>query len=422
MKKILTLAIAALSLMACVKTPQNPATNLKVTVNDAVIANNQEIIITDYQQDVFTEKDVMEIRGTVSGVDVLSVNIVRASEGEDEFCAGIECTPGKGLSQDINVKMVDQKSMWYAHYYPQANGDYTVTYTFKSGEESVALKVIYRYEAKEDSMPGKDDPTPEVKSFPRKHLLEHFTGEACVYCPTGMDYISSYVAANPNTIWVSHHYGYGVDEYSISTNEVIGRKLNVQGAPGFALNRFRRTVVDPSDGSSETNVVLHPYYLMVCEMTDADEACASVEIDRTYDNASRQLTLTVHGKCLDLSKYNKFNLSVLIKENNLIGRQADAYNGTWTQYRHNKVVRTMLTADLGDEVACDAEGNYSQNFTFAVPAQWKENECCVVAYIASVKNEGTVLKPCYPIVNAEQVVLVEGTDGGEKFVCEGLKH
>ena len=54
----------------------------------------------------------------------------------------------------------------------------------------------------------KQDPTPQVTpadttpvvpvdtipaSFPKKHLIEEFTGQTCGYCPMGMDYIHKFV-------------------------------------------------------------------------------------------------------------------------------------------------------------------------------------------------------------------------------------
>ena len=53
-------------------------------------------------------------------------------------------------------------------------------------------------------------------SFPRKFLIEHFTGDGCGNCPGGMAAMVEYIqnTATP-CIWVSHHYGYNEDEYLI---------------------------------------------------------------------------------------------------------------------------------------------------------------------------------------------------------------
>ena len=49
-------------------------------------------------------------------------------------------------------------------------------------------------------------PIPE--SFPKKHLIEEFTGQDCGYCPYGMDCVHDFAGNDSNWIVVLHHYGY----------------------------------------------------------------------------------------------------------------------------------------------------------------------------------------------------------------------
>lgn len=250
-------------------------------------------------------------------------------------------------------------------------------------------------------------------SFPRKHLIEHFTGESCGYCPSGMESIQEFLASTTKDyIWVSHHYGYGTDEYSIAANSTIGKKLGIQGAPNVVFDRTKRRV-------NGTNAYgFHPGYLTetgAVPTNDADTALANVIIDRSYDSTAHRLTLTVHGQVL--STDTTLLLSVLIKENGTIGAQADysnTYEG-WEEFRHVKTVRTMLTAAMGDKVSVQ-EGVYTKSFTYDMPDGWVADNCVVVAYIT--KNATTV----QPIINAEQIAVVEGTDGGESLLAEGIKR
>ena len=77
-------------------------------------------------------------------------------------------------------------------------------------------------------------------SFTRKFLIEHFTGDQCGCCPGGMYAIVERVEeSNVPYIWVSHHYGYNSDEYTISESSKIGKSLGVSGAPNMALNRTK---------------------------------------------------------------------------------------------------------------------------------------------------------------------------------------
>ena len=97
-------------------------------------------------------------------------------------------------------------------------------------------------------------------SFPRKFLLEHFTGEGCIYCPGGMAAMVEYIQ-NTTTpcIWVSHHYGYQNDEYTIPENAKIGKACGVNTAPNVAINRTKIT---------GTAIGFHPGYLVEDGMAD----------------------------------------------------------------------------------------------------------------------------------------------------------
>ena len=97
-------------------------------------------------------------------------------------------------------------------------------------------------------------------SFPRKFLLEHFTGEGCIYCPGGMAAMVEYIQ-NTTTpcIWVSHHYGYQDDEYTIPENAKIGKASGVEDAPNVSINRTKIT---------GTAIGFHPGYLVEDGMAD----------------------------------------------------------------------------------------------------------------------------------------------------------
>lgn len=260
---------------------------------------------------------------------------------------------------------------------------------------------------------GNDPDKPEGGKYPRKHLIEHFTGEECGYCPYGMESIEEFLAStDKNYIWVSHHYGYGTDEYTIAANSTIGKKLGVQGAPSVVFDRTKRRV----DGTSAYS--FHPGYLTekgAVPLNDADSAIANVVIVPSYDAASRELKLTVKGNVLD-ETIESLRLSVLIKESGMVGKQADYYGSWegWSEFCHVKTVRAMLSEPMGDVVEV-SKGKYSADYTFSVPAKWVAENCMIVAYIT---EDATTVKP---IINAEQTPLVEGTKGGEDFKAEGIK-
>ncbi len=242
-------------------------------------------------------------------------------------------------------------------------------------------------------------------SFARKYLIEHFTGEKCGYCPGGMYAITEYIkSATTPSIWVSHHYGYGSDEYTISESSKIGEVLGVNGAPNMSLNRSKQ-----SEG-----LTFHPGYLPEITIADKTEAAMSVEINHSYNTTTRQLDVTVSGECTYDSQ-SKFLVSVLIKENRLVGKQADYdyswKTATWKEYMHTRVIRDMLTLPLGDTIELINRA-YSKTWSYTIPEKWIAENCCVVAYVTPLVGQ--------PVINAEQVALVEGTTGGEEYFPYGI--
>jgi hypothetical protein len=250
-------------------------------------------------------------------------------------------------------------------------------------------------------------------SFPRKYLIEHFTGDQCGYCPYGMYSIMEY-SANTTTpcIWVSHHYGYNNDEYTIPESAKIGSTCGVQGAPNMAMNRTK------VQGST---IAFHPGYLVEDGMAEtiADKcdttAEASVVIEHTYNAETRQLDVTVSGQVAN-TEVTEYLLTVLIKENGLIGKQADYYwswkTAGYKEFMHPCVVRDLLTvSQLGDTVKVENQA-YSMTFTYTVSEKWVAENCNVVAYITPLAKK--------PVINAEETPLVACSTGGTEYQPFGI--
>ena len=242
-------------------------------------------------------------------------------------------------------------------------------------------------------------------TYNRKHLIEHFTGDQCGYCPYGMYSIVDYLeTATTPTIWVSHHAGFNEDEYTIAESWELVSALGVSGAPAMAMNRT----------TQEPGLIFHPGYLPEITIKDKNKAAVSVKLQHTYNADSRKMNITVSGES-SFATDAKFLLSVLVKENRLVGKQADYYfawgDYLWKEFMHARVIRGMLTAALGDTIVMENK-TYSKTYSYTIPAGWVPENCCVVAYVTPVSHQ--------PVINAEQVVLVEGTSGGEEYNPYGI--
>jgi hypothetical protein len=250
-------------------------------------------------------------------------------------------------------------------------------------------------------------------SFPRKYLMEHFTGDQCGYCPQGMFSMVEYIQ-NTSTpcIWVSHHYGYNNDEYTISESAKIGSASGVSGAPNMSMNRTK---------IMGTSIAFHPGYLVEDGMAETiakkcdTVAEASVIINHTYNADTRELNVTVSGQ-VGNTDVTEYLLTVLIKENGLIGKQAD-YSLSWKtdgykEFLHPCVARDVISASqLGDTVLV-ANQAYSKTYSYTVSDKWIAENCCVVAYITPLNKK--------PVINAEETPLVAGTTGGAEYLPFGI--
>ena len=238
-------------------------------------------------------------------------------------------------------------------------------------------------------------------SFPRKFLIEHFTGTWCAYCPYGMMAIDYAVQTSETPyIWVSHHLD---DNYSIAEGYNIYSIANADGVPSMMLNRSTQ-----SQGFS-----FHPGYLPEMTITDATTAEASVVIDHTYNAETRQLDITVSGQVTNTAT-TAYLLTVLIKENGIISSQSDAYfawGSQWKEFIHPRLSRAFISAAMGDRVNVTNQA-YSKTYTYTLNEKWVPENCCVVAYITPLTQK--------PIINAEQTAIVEGTTGGEHFYPLGI--
>ena len=241
--------------------------------------------------------------------------------------------------------------------------------------------------------------------FPRKFLMEHFTSENCNECPEGMIAIKDFLALQSTPyIWVSHHAIYGTDEYTIPEGNKIAQTFSIYSVPTVMLNRTNQP----------DKIAIGTSRLENLNVIGDTLAEASVVINHAFNSATRQLDITVSGQVAN-KDVEQYLLSILIKENRLVGLQADSYSSykyaTWQEYMHSRVVRDFVTATFGDTVKITNQTyTYSTNYT--VNSDWVAENCCVVAYLTPLDKR--------PIINAEQVPLVADTAGGEQYEPYGI--
>ena len=222
----------------------------------------------------------------------------------------------------------------------------------------------------------------------------------------GMKYIVEYLDKQTTPyIWVSHHAVYGTDEYTIpASNAIAMNYLGMNTVPSVVFNRSKQ------DGL----MVIGAWTIENLVVKDDTVAEASVVIEHQFDVATRRLDVTVSGQVANTER-TEYLLTILIKENGLVGKQEDAYcswkGAKWKEYMHPRVVRDFVTATFGDTVRVENQA-YSYTTSYVVDEAWVPENCCVVAYLTPLEKS--------PVINAEQVALVVGTEGGEQYGPYGI--
>ncbi len=248
---------------------------------------------------------------------------------------------------------------------------------------------------------------PIPASFPRKHLIEEFTGQTCGYCPEGMNSVHEFIKNDSNFIVVLHHDGYSPDHFTVAGSSVITKELKVSGAPNIAIDRNNTTY------GTQSAVVFHPGYLPEVSMSQFEESTyASVVINNTYDAASRQLKVTVSGALCN-ENYPQLNLNVLVKESGMVDTQSDYYYtfAGWQEFRHTNAVRAFLTDAKGDALTIDTTRRYKVEYTLTLDSKWVPENCMVVAFLSEAFK---------PVVQVEQQPVVAGSKGGADILHGGI--
>ena len=247
--------------------------------------------------------------------------------------------------------------------------------------------------------------------FPRKFLLEHFTSANCNMCPLGMKYIAEYLDQQTTPyIWVSHHAVYGTDEYTIpKSNTIAMNYLGMNSVPSVVFNRTEQR------GKMVNNAWNLETWIAEDIRVEGDTVAeASVLIEHKFNALTRKLDVTVSGQVANAER-SAYLLTILIKENRLVGKQADAntsYKQTgWIEYMHPRVVRDIVTATFGDTVKVENQ-MYNYSTSYIMDDEWLAENCCVVAYLTSLDKS--------PVINAEQAPLVAGSAGGEQYGPYGI--
>ena len=127
----------------------------------------------------------------------------------------------------------------------------------------------------------------------------------------------------------------------------------------------------------------------------ATPAFASIQLQASYDAASRQLTVQSEGDVLPEATaiYGDLALTLIITEDDVVSRQAQ-YNAatqrttTNQNYRHNHVLRGYMTSALGDALTI-TDGQFHATHTTTLDVAWQPEKLSIVALLTKKADQVT---------------------------------
>ena len=136
---------------------------------------------------------------------------------------------------------------------------------------------------------------------------------------------------------------------------------------------------------------------ILCDMIEQERympAFARMDISGNYDEATRDLTVTVNGILSPdaVAMFGDIALTILLTEDDVRSSQAivgaNGRMSTNNNYQHNAVLRTFLSNPIGDLVTVSND-TFTATYTFKIPATWNTDNLTIAAFVTQKADEVT---------------------------------
>ena len=262
-----------------------------------------------------------------------------------------------------------------------------------------------------------------TSALPRQqHLIEMYTHEQSPYVPFVDPCFEKVVQQNSNACMVN----IAAPTTILALDEAnYLHDLYAYTYPSFTLDRsyFPGEAYIAYDVNDYVLAIPDLIPSMIGDMLlqeDLNPAFASVTLSPSWQSAGRELTVNVSGEVADdaAALFGDLALTVMLTEDKVVARQM-TYNAatgrsSWNQnYQHDHVLRTYLTAPLGDKLTV-SDGHYTAQYQLSLPDDWKAEDLSVIAFVtraAETVTDDNVMS--MDITNANSVSLADIVTGIE---------
>jgi hypothetical protein len=240
----------------------------------------------------------------------------------------------------------------------------------------------------------KDNTNVQSGSVVKNVLLEDYTGVRCVNCP----------AAGEGALELQHQYGHkvivlGVHAGSLSSVPPNGlfpnftteegtewyNTFGLVGNPIGTINRKLNGATFGFDSSKWTEAVI---------ATLQEEAVVEMNSIVNFDEASRNLEVSIFSKFLEEKIDTTFNLTVCIMEDSITGMQVTP-QGNNPNYVHRHVFRETMNGTWGESLNGTTENPtviapkemFIKTYTTTLDEAYNADQCYIIAYVANSETK-----------------------------------
>lgn len=212
-------------------------------------------------------------------------------------------------------------------------------------------------------------------------LIEDFTGQACVNCPTATDIIEELQAAySADTIIAVaiHSGGLGVKP-SEKHPDGLATDLGDRYYNYWKIEYQPMGVIDRSDGPQDKDWWTAK---VNWDMQQPQPSKVNIDVETTFDEVSRTLDIEVDVIAAENDTEGK--LQLWITEDNIVAFQdmpQEKGGGTKADYVHNHVLRDAVNGDWGEDVSLKEGSSKHFSHTYRVNTAWKAADLAVVAFV-----------------------------------------
>ena len=220
--------------------------------------------------------------------------------------------------------------------------------------------------------------------FVHRALLEEFTTEVCVNCPSGAQRIEAALdyGYHDRIIMATHHAGYHTDWLTLPSDVDYCWFYNEGGSTSAPSTMLDRTLTGfDKDFSPMFNP---PQSQKLCERFDialSRPALVDVKATLKYDDALHQVSINIEGERLDAFQHqcSEARITVFALIDSI---QAHDQTGAGQGYYHRHVTRAVLTDVWGDVITWDGN-RFSASYSWTIPDEYRAEKMELVAFVSN---------------------------------------